>query len=290
MKRPLLTWFLLFLVITGSLSAKKIDEQQEFILLTIPKCGSNLINKFLILASKKRVRGPRKWFPKYADKKTCPTNSFDVDNYLNSRDIEKVIRETKRLSNYLYCHTNFSRPFFNYLQKHHEMKFVLQVRDLRDACISLVYWHHDLIVQAIGEESTFDEKLLFVISGSNSIYKNHVFNLRRCAMRAVEMMNHPNVIVTRFEDLVGSKGGGDDLAQLQLISKLVEELSLPVSAAEQKYIASILWGDAHGVQPTFRKGQINKWKEIFTPEHKKLFKKYFGSLLIELGYESDNQW
>ena len=289
MKHSLLTWLLFLFITASSLSAQQLDEQQEFILLTIPKCGSNLINKFLILASKKRTRGPRKWFPKYA-KKRCLTDSFDVVNYLTPKDIEKVVAEAKGLSNYLYSHTNFSRPFLDYLRKHNEMKIVLQIRDLRDACISLVYWHHDLIVEAIGEESTFDEKLSFVISGSDSIYKNRVFNLRRCALRAVEMIKHPNVVVSRFEDLVGDKGGGNDAAQLALIEKLVDELNLPLSATEQESIASILWGDDHGVQPTFRQGQINKWKEIFTPEHKKLFKKYFGSLLIQLGYEQDNNW
>ena len=41
---------------------------------------------------------------------------------------------------------------------------------------------------------------------------------------------------------------------------------------------------------TFNTGGIKKWEKIFNDEHKDLFKKYAGELLVELGYEKDYDW
>ncbi len=37
-------------------------------------------------------------------------------------------------------------------------------------------------------------------------------------------------------------------------------------------------------------GYMVGWKEIFTEENKVLFKKYFGKLLVDLGYEKNYNW
>ena len=42
--------------------------------------------------------------------------------------------------------------------------------------------------------------------------------------------------------------------------------------------------------PTFRSGKVGEWQAHFTNEHKALFKKVTGDLLIRLGYEKDNDW
>ena len=36
--------------------------------------------------------------------------------------------------------------------------------------------------------------------------------------------------------------------------------------------------------------QTTKWKEYFSSRHKNLFKEMFGNVLIDLGYEKDNNW
>jgi hypothetical protein len=41
---------------------------------------------------------------------------------------------------------------------------------------------------------------------------------------------------------------------------------------------------------TFRKGQPGAWKESFTPENAKNFKRIAGDLLVRLGYEQDDNW
>ncbi|KAF2078164.1 hypothetical protein CYY_000548 [Polysphondylium violaceum] len=40
----------------------------------------------------------------------------------------------------------------------------------------------------------------------------------------------------------------------------------------------------------FRKGEIGDWKNYFTPENKRWFKEETGQLLVDLGYEINNDW
>lgn len=285
-------FFLLLITfcLTFPIMSAEGDGEKEFVVFSIPKCGSGLINKFLQLTSQKKRLGPGVWFTQLITKK-CQTNSFLVERYLPPKNVNRIINYVKKNNGYLFSHTNFSKPFIEYINKHRDWKCVLQIRDLREACISMVYWQDELIQEAVGKEASFDDKLLFVISGAASIYKNQVFNLQGCALRALEFMDHPNVIVSRFEDLVGSKGGGDDEKQRELIQKLADQLNLNMEPHELEQVASILWGNEEGpFKVTFRTGQINKWKEIFKPQHTRAAKKYFGKILIELGYETDLNW
>lgn len=43
-------------------------------------------------------------------------------------------------------------------------------------------------------------------------------------------------------------------------------------------------------QSHLRSGRIGEWKETFTPKHKDYFKELFGDVLIQLGYETSNDW
>lgn len=39
-----------------------------------------------------------------------------------------------------------------------------------------------------------------------------------------------------------------------------------------------------------RSGRPEQWKELFKPHHKQRFKELFGDVLIDLGYETNNDW
>lgn len=42
--------------------------------------------------------------------------------------------------------------------------------------------------------------------------------------------------------------------------------------------------------PTFRAGRTGDWKRYFTDEHREMFKRVAGDLLVKLGYESNADW
>jgi hypothetical protein len=92
--------------------------------------------------------------------------------------------------------------------------------------------------------------------------------------------------IVRFEDLVGARGGGCDTLQIKAINSVVEFLSLGTDESRQSTIASQLFGDTN----TFRKGQVDSWKNELRSHHKHALHDSVGDILIRLGYENNASW
>ena len=89
--------------------------------------------------------------------------------------------------------------------------------------------------------------------------------------------------MVKFEDLVGTKGGGSAEAQRLAVERMARHLGVEVEEATMRAVEEGLFG----VGRTFRKGQIGAWREEFSAEHERAVEEVLGSLLVELGYEAD---
>ena len=95
----------------------------------------------------------------------------------------------------------------------------------------------------------------------------------------------PEVLVLRFEEFIHQRR--------DTLGKVVDHFlnrvdTLPSSRDE---IIRALEGNINPKRsPTFRSGKTGEWKKYFKEEHKTLFKDIAGDLLIQLGYEKDNNW
>ncbi|MDE2060453.1 MAG: sulfotransferase domain-containing protein [candidate division NC10 bacterium] len=98
--------------------------------------------------------------------------------------------------------------------------------------------------------------------------------------------SQPFNYTTRFERLVGPQGGGSRDEQLQEIRAIARHLGIDCSDREIEAVADQLFGGTG----TFRRGVIGGWKAQFTDEHRQVCKKLIGRLLIDLGYEQDDNW
>ena len=98
--------------------------------------------------------------------------------------------------------------------------------------------------------------------------------------------NH-GACVVRFEHMVGPRGGGSDETQRVEILKIAEHLGVQLEKTDIQHIASNMF---HRGSTTFRKGIIGDWKRHLTPEHRAAFKQIAGQLLVDLGYEPDQNW
>tara|TARA_B100000614_G_C14561605_1_gene497401 strand:- start:4072 stop:4905 length:834 start_codon:yes stop_codon:yes gene_type:complete len=89
----------------------------------------------------------------------------------------------------------------------------------------------------------------------------------------------------KYEDLVGSN-------QSQIVRDILSfyiensDVNFKVDEIIKDSIKSIDPSKSH----TFNTGGTAKWKKIFNSEHKDIFKKYAGKLLIELKYEENYDW
>lgn len=95
----------------------------------------------------------------------------------------------------------------------------------------------------------------------------------------------PGVMCIRFEDLINER----DATLLSMLAE-VEKTGYKIPTPREQALAIL----THAIQPkkshTFRSGKTGGWREFFSEDHKKLFKETAGDLLIELGYEKNNDW
>lgn len=91
---------------------------------------------------------------------------------------------------------------------------------------------------------------------------------------------------TFFEKLVGPRGKGSYNDQIEELENISHHLGIKYSLEDLEMISVHLYGGT----ATFQKGTIGNWKNYFSDEHKHAFKDIAGDLLIELGYENNNNW
>jgi hypothetical protein len=108
---------------------------------------------------------------------------------------------------------------------------------------------------------------------------------RRCRV-FLEWADHGACLV-QFERLIGPLGGGTRHAQHSEILRMAAYLGMELDAATVDSIAASVY---YRKSSTFRKGIVGDWKNHMTPEHKGAFKRVAGKLLLDLGYETDNDW
>lgn len=89
-------------------------------------------------------------------------------------------------------------------------------------------------------------------------------------------------LVIKFEDLIGTKGGGDDQIQKETVNRIVDYLGLGISRENIESICEDIFSPK---ARTFRKGQIGNWKEHFTPDHIAAFEGVIGSVMEDFGYK-----
>lgn len=171
-----------------------------------------------------------------------------------------------------------------------KIKMVLMMRDPRDVVISHAYYvrsfaSHPLYAhyQSLSE----DECILQSITGvAPAPERSGLVDINERCRSIIGWQVCPNTLWTTFEKLVGPQGGGTQDAQLEELRRIAHHLGFWRREGEIVGVARQLYGGTR----TFRKGQIGGWREHFSEEHKQAFKSVAGSLLIDLGYEQDDNW
>lgn len=94
-------------------------------------------------------------------------------------------------------------------------------------------------------------------------------------------LNCSHAKVIRFEDLVGSKGGGSDKRQREAITCMAGHIGIDLTSIDlDRIIANVF----HPRSLTFRSGQIGKWKTAFSDLHVTTFKETAGHRPAQYGY------
>jgi hypothetical protein len=188
-----------------------------------------------------------------------------------------------------YGYISASEPFLTALTAPGRAT-IFVYRDPRDMIISQIFyatemyeehWMHEYYTQ---ELHSMEERINAAIQGVQEP-GSKLTPVRQRYQTYLGWLEQPRVLSLRFEDLILNR----DAALSCLLDYLAEHGFLP-RVTRQQALAALHQGIAPNKSGTFRKGQPGNWKEHFTETNKALFKEKAGDLLIQLGYEQDQNW
>jgi Sulfotransferase domain len=162
-------------------------------------------------------------------------------------------------------------------------------RDPRDMLVSQVFFATDMheehgmhaFYQSLPD---FGERLKVAITGIDRDGLKMV-SVKQRYEAVFEWLRQPGVMCLRFEDLIDNRDTTLN-AMLDEVEKTGYKVPTPREKALEILVAAIQPKKSH----TFRSGKTGGWKEYFAEDHKTLFKKVAGDLLVKLGYEESNNW
>jgi lipopolysaccharide transport system ATP-binding protein len=163
------------------------------------------------------------------------------------------------------------------------------IRDLRDTLISFYFSlrkSHVLITDYMArvrqelESSSEEDGMVYMISEV----------LPTSARIQATWINVPDVLLLRYEDILGN--------EYSFFEQLVDYCQIKVSreklhALVESSIFETSTGRKRGeedINAHLRKGISGDWRNYFTENIKTEFKKHYGKLLIDTGYEKDLNW
>ncbi len=164
------------------------------------------------------------------------------------------------------------------------------LRDPRDIVVSHVHYvtemepkhvHHDYYANTL---KTFEDRLKTSILGRPDA-ANPFPDIAGRFAPFTGWINNPNVFTIKYEDLLGNRE--------QTIGQMVEFATVrgfPICVAKDEAVQLLMTHINPQKSPTFRSGKTGGWRASFTPEITRLFKETGGNLLIQLGYETNNDW
>lgn len=183
------------------------------------------------------------------------------------------------------CHVPYSKDFAQ-LIKQFDFKHLLIIRDPRDVLVSFIHYvlkqdGHYLRTDFLNLDKN-DRVILSIKGGYAPLCKVNVMGILEAFRLIMKWKQSSNVLMVRFEDLIGIKGGGTIDAQYNCIKEICKYLQID---ADDRFITQICENAFNTKSHTFRKGQIGAWRNELTHEQLKVFQENVGTLLNDLGYD-----
>jgi len=92
-------------------------------------------------------------------------------------------------------------------------------------------------------------------------------------------LEDPQCLPVRYEELVGSRGGGSDAVQLEVVRRILEFTEADLERTGQ--IAGTLYSER---SPTFHRGNVDAWMDSFSPAAMAAFMEHSSELIGLFGY------
>lgn len=161
---------------------------------------------------------------------------------------------------YLSGHAAFSEQLAHLLK----MNEIKQIQILRHPAAVLVSWAKFIVEDsnawhpshAILKKMNLDDCCHFLLEGGQlegtNYYQSSIIEI----LHRIQGWLKSDALIVRFEDVVGSQGGGDDEVQRLTIADILRHIGKTFDENELDRLQDQLYGGTH----TFRSGQIDSWQ------------------------------
>lgn len=245
----------------------------------MPKSGSHLLTQ--ILHGLTRIGA-------FTNPGYPPVNRDEDNQPLTEAEILANLRKM-RPGTIRYGYLHADDPYLSYLTSDGWAAFFLY-RDPRDMLVSHVFYAtemhagHGMHAYYNQELSTTEERINAAIEGVKEP-GNELASVSQRYDSYLGWLDQPGVFKVRFEDLI--------LNREETLGKMLDFLQLrraKISTGKQEAVQVLSSGIAPRKSGTFRKGQPGNWRQHFTPGNVQKFKEIAPNLLIQLGYETSEDW
>lgn len=211
--------------------------------------------------------------------------------YLNRERFDKVVSGLFWRSQewYFFYPRRLLFNWWNYGVRKSPFRCFVVIRDLRDTLISLYFStkkSHELIVDRLArirqrlDSSSEEDGLIYLLDKV----------LTESAVIQASWIDAPDVLLLRYEDILSN--------EYAFFEQLIEYCQIKISRDRlhdiiQHNIFETVTGRKRGhedINAHLRKGVAGDWRNYFTDKVKTEFKRHYGKLLIDTGYEKDLNW
>lgn len=245
----------------------------------MPKSGSHLIIQ--VLQGLTRI-GP------FVNPGFPPVNRTEDNRLLSEKGILANIYQMKP-GDIGYGYLNANQQYIQALNRP-GMASVFVYRDPRDMIISHVFYatemfeDHGMHRYYTENLETMEERISAAINGVTE--KGSELKSVKARYDAYQdWLSQPKILSLRFEDLILDQEGAFN----QLLNFL-EENGFKSRIERNQAVELLAAAIAPKKSGTFRKGKPGNWREYFTQGNIDNFKEVTGDLLVQLGYERNNEW
>jgi hypothetical protein len=265
----------------------KRRTKMNFFANSIPKSGTNLLQKLLDLSSVPysgrsiaasssfgKFGSLKQWFHRPKANETPLPIGLEVPTVVSPAWLKKYLNTAH---GYVTGHAQHTAHLSHLLAS--ENYKTIQI--FRHPCAVLVSWAYYIerpgyywneASQKMAKVPLQDRMILMAKGGLlGNIYYTGLAEVIR---KAEGWLQDGNTLVVRFEDLVGSLGGGNNAVQKNTIKTILKFAGLKKSDADIALLQSSLFGQTR----TFRNGQVDGWKSTMSPQTLKLMQGIFGEM------------
>ncbi|MEK6222370.1 MAG: sulfotransferase domain-containing protein [Chloroflexota bacterium] len=245
----------------------------------IPKAGSHLINQ--VLQSLPKI-GP------FVSSGFFPVNRGEDNSKLSADHVLAKIN-LMQPGDIGYGYLHYEEPFITALTTPNRAT-IFVYRDPRDVVVSAMKYatymnsKHGLHTYMNERLENDEARLNSIIAGIPEADIGYSSIAKRYA-HYIGWLSERKVLSLRFEELVNAREN-----TIKRILAYLSHKGFELVGKQEDAVNQLVGGIKPEKSGTFRKGLSGGWREIFSPKNKETFKQTTGDLLIQLGYEQNQDW